>query len=219
MTDTDDTLIDRKAYNSFSSLTDYTMYRTADTWSRAASQAGFASRAAFKLTALDEKFKILKPGQIVLDLGAAPGAFSQVALKAIKPGGKLIAVDQQAIDKSVFEKYQNMFQFYRADIFQWQVPAPFVGHVDVLLSDLMSATTGITEIDHANSINLCMRALQIGNQSIKKGGCMVSKVFQGEQHVRLINQFKLSFNKVQTFKPQASRSNSKETFIVAMNKR
>jgi len=189
-----------------------------------AQDLGYRSRAAFKLKEINEKFHFLKPGITVIDLGAAPGGWSQVIVEKLKAGtskesakkSKIIAIDLQEITplKGVtilcgdFTKQSTTQAIYS----ELDTSAP---NVDVVLSDMASPATGINDVDHIRIMNLIEEAYEFARDVLKPGGTFVAKVLQGGTEGVLLQSLKKSFKKVVHFKPEASRKDSAEMYVVA----
>jgi 23S rRNA (uridine2552-2'-O)-methyltransferase len=186
-----------------------------DPYVRAAKQKGYRSRAAFKLEELDAKFHFLKSGARVLDLGAAPGGWSQVA--AQRGGGKTGKV--VATDILEMEPIAGV-EFLQADFLDADTPGRLRvllgGEADVVMSDMAAPTTGHRETDHIRTTALLEAALDIAEEVLKPGGAFVGKVFQGGATGSLLARIKKSFRDVKHVKPPASRSESVELYLVAM---
>lgn len=176
-----------------------------------AQMEGYRSRAAYKLIQLDEKFKFLKPGQRVVDLGSAPGGWVQVALK--KGAEEVVGIDLLEIDPipgaTLLEKD------FSEDDAPELVKAELGGPADAVLSDLAPWTTGHKSTDHLRIVALAELAAQFALETLKPGGVFVAKVFQGGAEGELLDMLKHRFAKVRHYKPDASRSESAETFLVA----
>jgi len=176
-----------------------------------AKSAGYRSRAAFKLVEMDQKFRFLKKGARVLDLGAAPGGWSQVA--AAK-GATVVAADVL-----VMEEIPNV-TFFQADLTDAAVPAMLIdalgGPADVVLTDMAAPTTGHRATDHLRTIALVEIALEVAEDCLKPGGAFVGKVFQGGSSNELLARLKKAFREVKHVKPPASRQESVELYVVAL---
>ena len=182
-----------------------------DPYVAAAKSKGYRSRAAFKLVELDEKFRFLKKGAAVLDLGAAPGGWSQVA---IAKGATVVAADVL-----VMEEIPGV-TFFQADLTDADVPAMLKealgGSADVVLTDMAAPTTGHRATDHIRTIALVEIALEVAEDVLKPGGTFVGKVFQGGSSSELLARLKKSFRDVKHVKPPASRAESVELYVVAL---
>jgi len=180
-----------------------------------AKKRGYRSRAAFKLLQIDDQFRLLKPGGRVVDLGAAPGGWTQVAVERVKPGkggGVVVGIDLTPIEPiagaTVLAK-----DFYDDD-------APAVlqellgGPADVVLSDMAAAATGETQVDHLRIMGLAEAAHDFACQVLKPGGSFVAKVLRGGTERTLLDRLKRDFTKVRHVKPEASRADSAEMYVV-----
>ena len=181
-----------------------------DPYVAAARSSGYRSRAAFKLVELDQKFRFLKKGARVLDLGAAPGGWSQVA--AAK-GAIVVAAD--VLD---MEEIPGV-TFFKADLTDADVPAMLKqaldGEADIVLTDMAAPTTGHRATDHIRTIALVEIALEVALDVLKPGGTFVGKVFQGGSSNDLLTRLKKAFREVKHVKPPASRQESVELYVVA----
>ena len=176
-----------------------------DHYVKQAKRQGYRSRAAFKLLELDKEESILKPGQTVLDLGAAPGSWSQVAAEKVKPGGRVIAIDLVEIAPISGVTVQ------KGDFRRISVDGP----VDVVLSDLAPNLSGIRNVDQARSLELAQDAIELCRKVLKPDGVFVTKAFHGEAFEELRKSLKAAFSSVKIVKPSASRGESAETYAVA----
>ena len=178
-----------------------------------AKKEGYRSRAAFKLIELDDKFHFLKKGARVLDLGAAPGGWSQVALARIGAGGKLVAAD---ILKTAPIAGATVLQL---DLTEADSPdvlkGALGGEADVVLTDMAAPTTGHRATDHLRTVALVEAALAVAEAALKPGGSFVGKVFQGGASGELLARLRRSFREVKHVKPPASRKESVELYLVA----
>ena len=175
-----------------------------------AKKKGYVSRAAFKLLQINERFYIFKKGFIVLDIGASPGGWSQVAKKHIGENGRVVAIDLNPL------RVQGV-EFIKGDIFSEETVNKIratVNDVDVIISDMSPKISGVGSWDHARSIELAERALEIAHIFLKDGGHMVVKVFQGDMLSRLIKKLVNEFDLVKVHKPKASMPNSSETYVI-----
>lgn len=185
-----------------------------DPYVAAARREGYLSRAAYKLLDLDDKFKILKSGDRVIDLGAAPGGWTQVVVERVGDQGKVVAADT-----SVMEDIQG------AQCFQLDVFAPDAidrlrealgGAANVVLSDMAAPSTGHSQTDHIRIIGLCEAALDVATEMLAPGGAFVAKVLQGGTEQSLLLNLKRLFTTVRHAKPDASRKDSAELYVVAL---
>jgi 23S rRNA (uridine2552-2'-O)-methyltransferase len=184
-----------------------------DPYVRDAKAKGYRSRAAFKLIELDEKFHFLKKGAVVLDLGAAPGGWSQVAQNLVGAGGRVVAAD-------ILEMAPlSGVKILQADLLDASAPVRLTealgGKADVVLSDMAAPTTGHRATDHLRTTALFEAALDMAEQVLKPGGTFVGKVFQGGATGDLLARVKRRFEQVRHVKPPASRAESVELYLVA----
>ncbi len=178
-----------------------------------AKREGYRSRAAFKLIEIDDKHRILKPGARVVDLGAAPGGWSQVAARRIGAQGRVVAIDILAMDEIVG------VDFARLDFLDPAAPdklkAMLGGGADVVLSDMAANTTGHRQTDHLKIMALVEAAAEFARETLKPGGSFLSKVIQGGTEAALLSGLKRDFATVKHVKPAASRSDSAELYVLA----
>ncbi len=182
-----------------------------DPYVAAAKGKGYRSRAAFKLVELDEKYRLLKKGAKVLDLGAAPGGWSQVA---VAKGATVVAADVLAIEPI------PGVTFFQADLTDAKTAAllkdALGGPADLVLTDMAAPTTGHRATDHIRTIALVEIALEVAEDTLRPGGAFVAKVFQGGATGELLARIKRHFRDVKHVKPPASRSDSVEMYLVAL---
>lgn len=182
-----------------------------DHWFRQAKREGYRSRAAFKLTDIDDRKQILSTGDRVLDCGAAPGSWSQVAARRVGRRGSVVAVDLKAIDA---EGLPENVTLHEADLREMELETLGGGVFDVVLSDMAPDTTGDPFGDHHRSIRLCNDLLDRVPAWLRPGGHLVMKVFEGEAYRDLLVRANGMFQKAKGFKPVASRSESVEMFVI-----
>ncbi|EIM29559.1 RlmE family RNA methyltransferase [Microvirga lotononidis] len=178
-----------------------------------AKREGYRSRAAFKLIEIDDKYKILKPGQRIVDLGAAPGGWSQIAAKKVGPKGKIVGIDLLPIDPMAG------VEFIELDFLDESAPARLIemlgGPADVVMSDMAANTTGHKKTDHLRIIGLAEAAIYFAREILAPGGAFVAKVFQGGTENQLLADLKRDFAVVRHVKPAASRADSAELYVLA----
>lgn len=188
--------------------------------SKRARSLGYAARSVFKLEELDRRFRLLRAGDRVLDLGAAPGSWSQYAAQKIGPMGLLVAVDLKEVGVSFSNgvvRQCDAFDLDDAELAEWtegRTP-PF----DVIVSDMAPSTTGVPFADHVASVELCDLALGLAERWLRPGGHFVCKVFQGEDEPALRKRIQSQFKKLKGVRPKGTRAQSKEIFLVAQAKR
>jgi 23S rRNA (uridine2552-2'-O)-methyltransferase len=187
----------------------------ADPYVQKAQSQGWRSRAVFKLEEIDRRAKLLKPGAVCLDLGAAPGAWSQYAAWRVGAGGRVVATDILPMaELQGVEFVQGDFR--EAEVFD-RLAAMLPGRrVDVLLSDMAPNLSGVDAIDQPRSMYLAELALDMATRILKPGGHALIKVFQGSGFVELLQAARGRFGRVKLLKPQASRTRSPEIYLLAM---
>jgi 23S rRNA (uridine2552-2'-O)-methyltransferase len=178
-----------------------------------AKSAGYRSRAAYKLIGIDEKFKILKTGQMVVDLGAAPGGWTQVACEKVGQKGHVVGIDLTPID-SIPGAQLLCGDFCDPQVLQ-QLKSLLPGQVNVVLSDMAAPSTGHPQTDHLRIMGLAEEAFVFAVEVLAEGGSFVAKVLRGGTEKDLLLLLKKHFEKVSHFKPAASRADSAEMFVVA----
>jgi 23S rRNA (uridine2552-2'-O)-methyltransferase len=186
-----------------------------DPYVAAAKDKGYRSRAAFKLIEIDDKLHLLKKGQRVVDLGAAPGGWSQVAAQRIKAGeggGQLVAIDIS--DVTPINNVTILKQDFLADDAPAKTRAVLGGPVDVVMSDMAASSTGHPDIDHLRILNLVEAALGFAVEVLAPGGSFLSKVLQGGGENALVAEMRKHFTTVRRIKPPSSRADSAEFFLV-----
>ena len=182
-----------------------------DTYVRQSKVDGYRARSAYKLIEIDEKFKIFKGGLTVIDIGAAPGSWSQYASKVVR-NGKIISIDlkeMEPIDNTVQIKGD-----FTKDETQKKIKEFLTSKSDVVMSDMAVNTTGIKNIDSIQTGELCKEAMIFSKDIISNGGFFVSKIFMGGSFNEIVQLGKKIFKEVKVFKPKSSRKDSKESFII-----
>ena len=184
-----------------------------DPYVAAARTKGYRSRAAFKIIELDDKYRFFKKGARVLDLGAAPGGWSQIAAQRVGAAGKVVALDileMEPID-GVTIFLGDMLAPETPDLLKNALGGP----ADVVLTDMAAPTTGHRQTDHLRTSALLEAALDLAEETLRPGGVFVGKAFQGGAASELLQRLKKSFTSVKHVKPPASRSQSVELYLVA----
>jgi len=187
-----------------------------DTYVRQSKVDGYRARSAYKLIEIDEKFKIFKGGLTVIDIGAAPGSWSQYASKAVK-NGKIISIDLKEMEP-INNTTQIIGDFTNNET-QEQIKNLLTDKTDVVMSDMAVNTTGIKNIDSIQTGELCKDAMFFSKEIISKNGFFISKIFMGGSFNEIIQFGKKIFKDVKVFKPKSSRKDSKESFIICKNLR
>jgi len=185
-----------------------------DEYVQRARREGYRSRAAYKLLEIQEKDRILRPGQVVVDLGAAPGGWSQIAAQRVGRKGEVFALDLLEMDpvpgvtflqgdfreQAVLDRLMDLLEGRR---------------VDLVISDMAPNVSGVAAVDQPRAMYLCELALDFARQVLRPGGAFVTKVFQGEGFDDYVRDLRAAFTKVVTRKPKASRPRSREVYMVA----
>ena len=185
-----------------------------DPYVRKAREQGYRSRAAYKLLELDSREKLFRPGAIVIDLGAAPGSWSQVAARKVTPPGRVIAVD--LLDIAPISGVTVL----KGDLRDAKLLDALHGAgADVVLSDVAPNLSGIANVDQARAAELAHAAIDLCQKVLKGDGVFVLKAFHGEAFEEVLQRLKHEFGKVAVRKPGASRGESRETYVVARNQR
>lgn len=186
-----------------------------DQYRRLAKDQGYRARSAYKLSQLNNSYRILKKGSRVVDLGCAPGGWLQVATKEVSAGGKVVGIDPKPVEPVA-----------GAAILQGSIEDPEViakviealgGKADVMLSDLAPNVSGVWDVDHARQISLTTSALAVAQKILREGGSAVFKVFEGDMLNELRAEMRRSFGRVILSKPSASRQESSELYVVCLD--
>ena len=172
---------------------------------------GYRSRAVYKLEEINTKFKILTNGSKIIDLGAAPGSWSQYANKVAK-NGKLISIDLKKMEP-IGSSIQIQGDFTEESV-QEEIKKNTISKVDVVMSDMAVNTTGIKNIDSIQTGELCKEAMVFAKDLLNENGYFISKIFMGGTFNEIVAEGKKYFKEVKVFKPKSSRKDSKESFIV-----
>jgi len=177
---------------------------------------GLRSRAAFKLMQIDDRYKLLKPGDSVVDLGAAPGGWTQVAVDrvgALKGKGKVLAIDILGMEP--LQGAEIMKLDFTEDDADLKVKEALGGPVNAVISDMAAPTTGHRQTDHLRIVYMCELALLFAVDVLAPGGVFIAKVLKGGTENELLEQLKKNFSIVRHVKPEASRPDSREAYVVA----
>jgi 23S rRNA (uridine2552-2'-O)-methyltransferase len=187
-----------------------------DTYVRQSKVDGYRARSAYKLKEIDEKFRIFKGGMSVVDIGAAPGSWSQYVAKVVK-SGKIISIDLKEME-NIENTLQIQGDFTSIDT-QDQIKEYLKKKPDVVMSDMAVNTTGIKNIDSIQTGELCKEAMVFSKDVISEKGFFISKIFMGSTFNEIVALGKKIFKEVKVFKPKSSRKDSKESFIICKNLR
>ena len=182
-----------------------------DIYFRQSKVDGYRARSAYKLIEINDKFKIFKGARTVIDIGAAPGSWSQYVSKTIK-NGKLFSIDLKKM-----EPISNSIQIqgdFTEEKTKQEIKKKIKNKIDVVISDMAINTTGISNIDAIQTGELCKEAMFFAKDMIKNNGFFISKIFMGETFNEIIDEGKKYFKEVKVFKPKSSRKDSKESFII-----
>ena len=187
-----------------------------DTYVRKSKIDGYRARSAYKLIEINEKFKVFKNGISIIDIGAAPGSWSQYAAKVIK-NGKIISVDLKEMEKI------NNTILIKGDFTETGIKnlirKNIDSHLDVVMSDMAVNTTGVKNLDSIQTGELCKEAMSFSKDVLSKKGVFISKIFMGSTFNEIVALGKEIFREVKVFKPKSSRKDSKESFIICKNLR
>ncbi len=189
-------------------------YKKADFYFKKAKEEGYLSRAAYKLKELNEKFNLIRKGFAVIDLGAAPGGWSQVALELVGKKGFVLAVDLLPIMINA-----PNFTSLVGDITKEECKERVRGYLeraDIVISDVAPRTSGIVKLDQGRSIDLAFSVIDFSKEFLADGGSLLMKVFDGGEVKDLLAELSKLFGKVKIHKPPASRKESKEVYVVAL---
>ena len=187
-----------------------------DTYVRQSKVDGYRARSAYKLIEINEKFKIFKGGMSVIDIGAAPGSWSQYAAKVVK-NGNIISIDLKEMSE-IDNTIQIVGDFTKIEV-QNKIKKNLIKKSDVIMSDMAVNTTGIKNIDSIQTGELCKEAMIFSKDVIASKGVFISKIFMGGTFNEIVALGKKIFKDVKVFKPKSSRKDSKESFIICKNLR
>lgn len=187
-----------------------------DPYVKAAREAGFRSRAVYKLEEIQRSDHILRPGTTVVDLGAAPGGWSQFVARMFKGRGRVVALDILPMD------FLPGVEFIQGDFSDESAFDQLIDHLkgekpQLVMSDMAPNMTGIAEVDHARSMHLVDLAVDFAEKTLPRGGDFLVKVFQGREFLPLMQRLRQKFESVKVRKPKASRSRSVELYLLARN--
>ncbi|MEC7241526.1 MAG: RlmE family RNA methyltransferase [Myxococcota bacterium] len=190
-------------------------YKKADHFSRRAQKEGYAARSVYKLQEMQQKWKFLKPGQRVVDLGCAPGSWSRFAQEQIGFGGVLVGIDIQEVAGYPGQFLQQSIEDTEVDPMRQLLG----GDADVVISDMAPSTTGNRFTDHVRQIALIESGLHLALQLLRPGGSFVAKVFEGQDAQAFVQSLRSEFGSVKRFKPKATRGRSVEFFVAGMERK
>ena len=190
-----------------------------DKYFQKAKEEGYRARSVFKLQAIQERFKIIKKGDCVLDLGCAPGSFLQYILELIGSEGKAFGIDLQEMD--IFD--DSNITTYQGDAFDDELYKKIVQendikYFDTITSDMAPNTSGIKSVDSGRSFELNNHVVEVARKYLKKGGNLLFKAFPGPDHQLMIKRLKNEYSKMTIFKPDAVRKSSIEEYVICLRK-
>lgn len=191
-------------------------YNPKDYYFHKAKTENYAARSAFKLEEMDQRFRIFKPGMLVLDLGAAPGSWSQYASRKLGKLGRILGIDLQEIKLDLPNAV-----FIQADLRDLSLEDTMRRHgfeppFDLVMSDMAPKTTGIRLQDQVRSLELCDLALEVAIRYLKPGGSFIAKLFHSDEFEGFRSRLRKSFSKVEVLRPKSTRKESKEVFLVGL---
>jgi len=189
-------------------------YNPRDFYFHKAKQENFAARSVFKLEEIDRRFRILKPGNKVLDLGAAPGSWSQYVSKAVGKNGRVLGIDLQPIKITLPNALFLVEDMRSADLEKIFAEHGIAPPFDLVLSDMAPKTSGIREQDQQRSLELCQLALETAERFLKPGGHFVCKLFHSDEYESFREELRKRFEKVDSLRPKSTRKESKEIFLI-----
>lgn len=189
-----------------------------DNWVKAAQKQGYRSRAAFKLLEIQEKDRIIRPGMRLVDLGAAPGGWSQVAGEILDGNGKAVALDILPMD-ALRDVIVLQADFTTDEGLAVLQDAVGDGPVDLVMSDMAPNLSGMNAVDQPRAMHLAELALEFARDHLKPGGDFLVKTFQGEGFDAFLKELRGGFGRVMTRKPNASRDRSREVYLLARESR
>ena len=185
-----------------------------DHYVKESQRLGLRSRAAFKLMEIQDKDRLIKPGMTIVDLGAAPGGWSQLASDIVGDKGRVIASDILAMDSLAGVDFVQG-DFTEEAVFNQLMDVVGEAGADLVISDMAPNMSGVTAVDQPRAMYLAELALDMARAALKPGGAVIFKVFQGEGFDQLLREMRADFGKVVTRKPAASRARSREVYLVA----
>jgi 23S rRNA (uridine2552-2'-O)-methyltransferase len=194
-------------------------YNPKDAFYRRAKQENLRARSAFKIDEIQQRWKLVRPGDWVVDLGAAPGGFLQILAKVVGERGRVIGVDQSPIRPMGGVVSTLETDVMSADLVPRLKTLLESRQADVVASDLAPRTSGIRDADEARSIGLARRALDVARSLLRPGGHFVTKVFMGPDLDALCRELRLEFDEVRILRPDATRSSSREAYVVCLRRR
>ena len=191
-----------------------------DYFFKKAKKENYLARSVYKLREINQRFHLFSSNNFILDLGAAPGSWTQYILSKISPHEKVIAIDQHPLkiqEKQVIFIQKNIFDISVNEFRQWLRQNHYPVEFDGIVSDLAPQTSGVKQLDNQHSLELAQKSFDLAQNLLSAGGYFVCKIFESPDAHFLFHQIKTCFQKSKIFKPQASRKESREFYIVAQN--
>lgn len=193
-------------------------YNPRDRYYKKAKEEGYSARSVYKLQEINERYPLLHEGDAVLDLGAYPGSFAQYTRQVIGERAPLFLMDLQPLDIMHEATATWEGDCFSEEMIHWIQGHPLSpGQFDVILSDMAPKTTGIKDVDHGSSIELCERVMDVAHDFLRPGGNILMKVFVGSEYEQFLRYVKSRFKKVKPLRPDATRSSSREVFLVGFD--
>ena len=189
-------------------------YNPKDFFYKQAKKENFAARSVFKLEEIDRRFRLLRSGQKILDLGAAPGSWSQYASKIVGPKGRVMGIDIQPIKITLTNALFVTADMRGLDLGEVMTEHGISPPFDVVLSDMAPKTIGVKLTDQVRSLELCELALETAHRFLKPGGSFVAKLFHSEDFEDYRDKLRRYFDKVEILRPKSTRKESKEIFLI-----
>ncbi|MCS6789810.1 MAG: RlmE family RNA methyltransferase [Bacteroidia bacterium] len=189
-------------------------YQPQDFYFRKAKSEGYAARSVYKLKAIDEKYQLLRKGMQIVDLGAAPGSWTQYIMQRVGQSGKILAIDIEPLAW----RPPEWVRFERSDVFSSEVESLIEGKGwDGIVSDMAPRTTGVRITDHTRSAELVWRSLTLARKGLRTGGFWIAKLLEGPTLSALRQEARTSFARVEIYRPPATRIGSTECFLIGLS--
>jgi 23S rRNA (uridine2552-2'-O)-methyltransferase len=195
------------------------MEKKKDPYYKRAKGENYRSRASYKLMQINKKYKVIKKGNKILDLGAAPGGWSQVAIEKVEDEGIVVGVDLKKIKPFPDESYYFIRGDFTDENIHLKIIEKLDGKANAIISDASPSLSGIKNIDHLRSMDLAESVTEIAYKILAKNGNLLIKVFQGEEFKDLIDKIRKKFKVLKTTKPSSSRKKSSEMYIIGLKYR
>jgi 23S rRNA (uridine2552-2'-O)-methyltransferase len=196
----------------------HTNYNKKDRFYHKAKAEGFVARSAYKLQEMQKRFRLIKQGDKILDLGCAPGAWIQVALPLVGRAGKIVGIDLEALDKEEPVFQSPNLRFIHGNAFAMKPEEVEEAPFDCVLSDMAPKTSGIKVRDQALSVELCLQAIELSDAMLKRGGNIVVKMLEGEDSHQVAKAIQQRFEQTKHHRPESTRQQSSEVFVIGFKK-